>query len=132
MKMAYVWPNLQIEEDLEALNRTGVKNQSHTLRLSRTVVRAKGRKAQIALLRLLRDADLPCRRLFLDYRGLRLLAPWCTDAPLDFKYVVFWKFFWELHIDRFTNNDVQLLNHYMQSITDILYLFQIDWCSYCL
>ncbi|XP_004931047.3 histone-lysine N-methyltransferase SETD2 isoform X2 [Bombyx mori] len=74
-----------IEEDLEALNRTGVKNQSHTLRLSRTVVRAKGRKAQIALLRLLRDADLPCRRLFLDYRGLRLLAPWCTDAPLDFK-----------------------------------------------
>ncbi|PZC81229.1 hypothetical protein B5X24_HaOG213330 [Helicoverpa armigera] len=74
-----------IEEDLEALGRTGVKNQSHTLRLSRTVVRAKSRRAQTALLRLLRDADLPCRRLFLDYRGLRLLAPWCSDAPLDFK-----------------------------------------------
>ncbi|CAB3250495.1 unnamed protein product [Arctia plantaginis] len=74
-----------IEEDLEALGRTGVKNQSHTLRLSRTVVRAKTRRAQCSLLRLLRDADLPCRRLFLDYRGLRLLAPWCTDAPLDFK-----------------------------------------------
>ncbi|KOB67346.1 putative huntingtin interacting protein [Operophtera brumata] len=74
-----------IEEDLEALSRTGVKNQCHTLRLSRTVVRAKSRRAQVALLRLLRDADLPCRRLFLDYRGLRLLAPWCADAPLDFK-----------------------------------------------
>ncbi|XP_061707608.1 probable histone-lysine N-methyltransferase CG1716 isoform X2 [Cydia pomonella] len=74
-----------IEEDLEALHRTGVKNQSHTLRLSRTVVRAKTRRAQVALLRLLRDADLPCRRLFLDYRGLRLLAPWCTDAPMDFR-----------------------------------------------
>ncbi|KAJ0182082.1 hypothetical protein K1T71_002804 [Dendrolimus kikuchii] len=75
-----------IEEDLEALSRTGVKNQSHTLRLSRTVVRAKTRRAQTALLRLLRDADLPCRRLFLDYRGLRLLAPWCADAPLDFRW----------------------------------------------
>ncbi|CAH4012491.1 unnamed protein product [Pieris brassicae] len=74
-----------IEEDLEALSRTGVKNQCHTLRLSRTVVRAKTRRAQAALLRLLRDADLPCRRLFLDYRGLRLLAPWCADASLDFK-----------------------------------------------
>ncbi|KAI5640686.1 SET domain-containing protein [Phthorimaea operculella] len=74
-----------IEEDLEALSRTGVKNQSHTLRLSRTIVRAKTRRCQVALLRLLRDADLPCRRLFLDYRGLRLLAPWCNDAPLDFR-----------------------------------------------
>ncbi|XP_053608282.1 histone-lysine N-methyltransferase SETD2 [Plodia interpunctella] len=74
-----------IEEELELLGRTGVKNQSHTLRLSRTVVRAKSRKAQASLLRLLRDADLPCRRLFLDYRGLRLLAPWCNDAPMDFK-----------------------------------------------
>ncbi|XP_046961322.1 probable histone-lysine N-methyltransferase CG1716 [Vanessa cardui] len=74
-----------IEEDLEALGRTGVKNQAHTLRLSRTVVRAKTRRAQAALLRLLRDAHLPCRRLFLDYRGLRLLAPWCADAPLPFR-----------------------------------------------
>lgn len=78
---------MQIDEDLEALGRTGVKNQSHTLRLSRIVVRAKTRRAQTAILRLLRDADLPCRRLFLDYRGLRLLAPWCTDAPLDFRSV---------------------------------------------
>ncbi|XP_075992665.1 SET domain containing 2 isoform X2 [Anticarsia gemmatalis] len=84
-KAADLVQDADIEEDLEALNRTGVKNQSHTLRLSRTVVRAKTRRAQCALLRLLRDADLPCRRLFLDYRGLRLLAPWCSDAPLDFK-----------------------------------------------
>lgn len=62
-----------------------MKNQSHTLRLSRVVVRAKTRRAQRALLRLVRDADLPCRRLFLDYRGLRLLAVWCADAPLRFR-----------------------------------------------
>ncbi|CAH2229034.1 jg21009 [Pararge aegeria aegeria] len=74
-----------IEDDLEALGRTGVKNQAHTLRLSRTVVRAKTRPAQTALLRLLRDSHLPCRRLFLDYRGLRLLAPWCVEASLAFK-----------------------------------------------
>ncbi|GBP20595.1 Histone-lysine N-methyltransferase SETD2 [Eumeta japonica] len=74
-----------IEDDIEALTRTGIKNQSHTLLLSRTMVRAKSRRAQTSLLRLLRDADLPCRRLFLDYRGLRLLAPWCTEAPLDFR-----------------------------------------------
>lgn len=75
-----------IEDDIEALLITGIKNQSHTLRLSRTMVRAKGRRAQVALLRLLRDADLPCRRLFLDYRGLRLIAPWCNDAALDFRW----------------------------------------------
>lgn len=62
------------------LHHTGIKNQSHTLSLCRAMVRAKQIDAKISLLRLLASADLPCRRLFLDYRGLRLLAPWCEDA----------------------------------------------------
>lgn len=36
-------------------------------------------KAKSQLLAILRDGDLPCRRLFLDYHGLRLLHSWMGD-----------------------------------------------------
>lgn len=39
-------------------------------------MRAKLLKAKRELLILIREGDEPCRRLFLDYRGLRLLHPW--------------------------------------------------------
>lgn len=76
----------QLEDDMESLDRSGVKNQSQTLALCRAMVRAKRTSARAALLALLAMADLPCRRLFLDYRGLRLLAPWCQDADATFRY----------------------------------------------
>lgn len=44
-------------------------------------MRAKLQKAKSRLLHLLREADLPCRRLFLDYHGLRLIHSWMSDIP---------------------------------------------------
>ncbi|XP_077299831.1 SET domain containing 2 isoform X2 [Arctopsyche grandis] len=72
--------DMDLEEEMNMLHLSGIKNQSHTLALCRAMVRAKQIEARILLLRLLATADLPCRRLFLDYRGLRLLASWCEDA----------------------------------------------------
>lgn len=70
---------------MELLKQSGIKNQSHTLSLCRAMVRAKWIDARKTLLDLLANADLPCRRLFLDYRGLKLLAPWCDEADGDFR-----------------------------------------------
>lgn len=44
------------------------------------MVRAKETLQRIRLLNLLREAEFPCRRLFLDYHGLRLIHGWMTDA----------------------------------------------------
>lgn len=61
------------------LSTTGVKNQTHTLKLSRLMVRAKEMAPRLQLLKLLQHGEEPCRRLFLDYHGLRLIHGWMTD-----------------------------------------------------
>lgn len=43
-------------------------------------MRAKLQKAKVRLLLLLRQGELPCRRLFLDYHGLKLMHSWMTDV----------------------------------------------------
>lgn len=43
-------------------------------------MRAKLQKAKVRLLSLLRQGELPCRRLFLDYHGLKLMHSWMTDV----------------------------------------------------
>lgn len=43
-------------------------------------MRAKLQKAKVRLLSLLREGELPCRRLFLDYHGLKLMHSWMTDV----------------------------------------------------
>lgn len=70
---------------METLLTTGLKNQAHTLKLSRLMVRAKETLQRIKLLNLLREGELPCRRLFLDYHGLRLIHGWMTDEPQNVK-----------------------------------------------
>lgn len=59
---------------------TGLKNQAHTLKLSRLMVRAKESSQRAKLLRVLRRGELPCRRLFLDYHGLRLIHGYMVDS----------------------------------------------------
>lgn len=44
------------------------------------LVRAKLQKAKLRLLLLLREGELPCRRLFLDYHGLKLVHSWMWDV----------------------------------------------------
>uniref|UniRef100_A0A1I8NZY3 [histone H3]-lysine(36) N-trimethyltransferase n=1 Tax=Stomoxys calcitrans TaxID=35570 RepID=A0A1I8NZY3_STOCA len=68
-----------IEDEVGFLSRCGLKTQSDTLRLSRLMVRAKLVQTRLNLLSILRKGELPCRRLFLDYHGLRLLHGWMSE-----------------------------------------------------
>ncbi|KAJ8945452.1 hypothetical protein NQ314_009204 [Rhamnusium bicolor] len=70
----------QLDEEIGMLVTTGLKNQAHTLKLSRLMVRAKEPAQRTKLLRILRRGELPCRRLFLDYHGLRLMHGYMIDA----------------------------------------------------
>lgn len=72
--------DLDLDAEIDALAKTGLKNQAHTLKLSRMMVRAKLPKTRMRLLALIQGGEGPCRRLFLDYHGLRLLHGWMTDA----------------------------------------------------
>ncbi|CAH0557782.1 unnamed protein product [Brassicogethes aeneus] len=75
----------QLEEEIDTLMESGLKNQAHTLKLSRLMVRAKEISQRAKLLRVLRRGELPCRRLFLDYHGLRLMHGYMIDAQLSGK-----------------------------------------------
>lgn len=70
-------------EQLKLLNRSGLKNQADTLRFSRCMVRAKLLQTRLQLLGVLTRGELPCRRLFLDYHGLRLLHAWISESGSD-------------------------------------------------
>ncbi|EDW69436.1 histone-lysine N-methyltransferase Set2 [Drosophila virilis] len=70
-------------EQLTLLGRSGLKNQLDTLRLSRCMVRAKLLQSRLQLLGVLTRGELPCRRLFLDYHGLRLLHAWISESGSD-------------------------------------------------
>ncbi|XP_060519038.1 variant-silencing SET domain-containing protein [Cylas formicarius] len=72
--------DLDLNEEIEMLITTGLKNQAHTLKLSRLMVRAKEPEQRKKLLHILRRGELPCRRLFLDYHGLRLMHGYMIDA----------------------------------------------------
>ncbi|XP_054727105.1 probable histone-lysine N-methyltransferase CG1716 [Anastrepha obliqua] len=72
-----------IEDEVKFLSRGGLRNQSDTLRFSRLVVRAKLPQTRLNLLKILRSAEVPCRRLFLDYHGLRLLHGWMSEDGGD-------------------------------------------------
>ncbi|XP_043658282.1 probable histone-lysine N-methyltransferase CG1716 isoform X2 [Drosophila teissieri] len=70
-------------EELSLLSRSGLKNQLDTLRFSRCMVRAKLLHTRLQLLGVLTRGELPCRRLFLDYHGLRLLHAWISENGND-------------------------------------------------
>ncbi|XP_016979710.1 probable histone-lysine N-methyltransferase CG1716 [Drosophila rhopaloa] len=70
-------------EELSLLSRSGLKNQLDTLRFSRCMVRAKLLQTRLQLLGVLSRGELPCRRLFLDYHGLRLLHAWISESGND-------------------------------------------------
>lgn len=64
------------------LARTGLRNKNHTLSLCRLMVRAENWDARERILNILIEGDTPCRRLFLDYHGLRLIWGWMSQLPL--------------------------------------------------
>ncbi|TDG43637.1 hypothetical protein AWZ03_009937 [Drosophila navojoa] len=70
---------------LRQLNQSGLKNQANTLSFSRCMVRAKLLETRLELLGVLTHGELPCRRLFLDYHGLRLLHAWISESGNDYQ-----------------------------------------------
>jgi histone-lysine N-methyltransferase SETD2 len=79
-KRQEMFDDLEIEEEIKELLRTGLKNRAHTVTFSRLVVRAKNLEARFQLLEILITGDLACQRLFLDYNGLKLFYNyWMSD-----------------------------------------------------
>ncbi|XP_069668762.1 histone-lysine N-methyltransferase SETD2 isoform X2 [Periplaneta americana] len=75
--------DMDLEEEIEKLCVSGLKNRAHTLTLCRLMVRAEDLQSRAQLLKLLQCGEPACRRLFLDYHGLRLIWSWMMDVGLD-------------------------------------------------
>ncbi|CAB3371601.1 Hypothetical predicted protein [Cloeon dipterum] len=68
-----------LENEVKKLCNGGLKNKQSTLTFSRLMVRVDDQEKRKRLLELLQNAETPCRRLFLDYHGLRLMWSWMVD-----------------------------------------------------
>lgn len=80
LTLILVFIPLQLEEEIEKLCVSGLKNRAHTLTLCRLMVRAEDLQSRAQLLKLLQGGEPACRRLFLDYHGLRLIWSWMMDV----------------------------------------------------
>ncbi|XP_066597592.1 histone-lysine N-methyltransferase Set2 isoform X2 [Prorops nasuta] len=72
-----------LEEEIDKLCVNGLKNRVHTLTLSRLMVRSREMEHRTRLLKLIQTGEQPCRRLFLDYHGLRLIWSYVMDIATD-------------------------------------------------
>nr|XP_033327468.1 probable histone-lysine N-methyltransferase CG1716 [Megalopta genalis] len=72
-----------LEEEIDKLCFGGLKNRAHTLTLSRLMVRSRELEHRTRLLRLIQSGEHPCRRLFLDYHGLRLIWSYVMDISTN-------------------------------------------------
>ncbi|KOX67366.1 Histone-lysine N-methyltransferase SETD2 [Melipona quadrifasciata] len=72
-----------LEEEIDKLCSGGLKNRAHTLTLSRLMVRSRELEHRTRLLRLIQSGEQPCRRLFLDYHGLRLIWSYVMDISTN-------------------------------------------------
>lgn len=72
-----------MEEEIDKLCSGGLKNRAHTLTLSRLMVRSRELEHRTRLLRLIQSGEHPCRRLFLDYHGLRLIWSYVMDISTN-------------------------------------------------
>ena len=70
------------EEELEKLRATGIRTKMHTRDLCRRMIQTTDLNTKLILSQLLKRADPPCRRLFIDYRGLYILGNWVSDLML--------------------------------------------------
>lgn len=72
-----------LEEEIDKLCSGGLKNRAHTLTLSRLMVRSRELEHRTRLLRVIQSGEQPCRRLFLDYHGLRLIWSYMMDITTN-------------------------------------------------
>ena len=81
------------DDEIESLKSSGIRTKAHTVALCRTMVRTTDLNARLSLVELLSNADTPCRRLFLDYNGMKILQGWMaelgwTHDDLDLKLAI--------------------------------------------
>lgn len=81
-KRAEIMEDPDLDMEIDQLTKSNLKNQAHTLRFNRLMIRAKLQRARSQLLYILRNGELACRRLFLDYHGLKLLYTWICDSGI--------------------------------------------------
>ncbi|KAG8042547.1 hypothetical protein G9C98_005181 [Cotesia typhae] len=79
VKKVYV-EDEDLDEEIDKLCIGGLKNRAHTLTLSRLMVRSREIEHRTRLLKLIQSGEQPCRRLFLDYHGLRLMWSYMMDV----------------------------------------------------
>ncbi|XP_050692390.1 histone-lysine N-methyltransferase SETD2-like isoform X3 [Eriocheir sinensis] len=75
--------DIDLEDEIEKLNSHKLRNRQDTLNLSRLMVRAEDFSSRVMLLQLLQTGEPACRRLFLDYHGLKVLWSWMADLGLS-------------------------------------------------
>ena len=92
----------EFEEEIERLKMTGIRTKGHTVELCRLMVRVTDTKTRLVLSHLLLDADAPCRRLFLDYHGLKILNSWMSDLT--------WKSSLDLNVKMALEDVLSVLN----------------------
>ena len=75
----------QYDEEVERLKTTGIRTKTHTVELCRLMYRTTDLNTRLTLANLLIKADKPCRRLFLDYQGLKILRGWMSELGWTLK-----------------------------------------------
>ncbi|KAK3863179.1 hypothetical protein Pcinc_031011, partial [Petrolisthes cinctipes] len=74
--------DIDLEDEIEKLNSHKLRNRQDTLNLSRLLVRVEDYSGRTMLLQLLQTGEAACRRLFLDYHGLKVLWSLMADLTL--------------------------------------------------
>ena len=81
---------LQYEEEIERFKASGgIRTKSHTVELCRLMMRTNDVASRLVLADLLKGAEKTCRRLFLDYHGLKIMHVWMSELEhLDLKLII--------------------------------------------
>ena len=109
--------------EIENLKMTGIRTKGHTVDLCRLMVKATESKTRLILCHLLLDADSPCRRLFLDYHGLKILNSWMSDLT--------WKFVPDLDVKLALEDVLSTLNipHKTMLVESNVWQTIVNWSS---
>ena len=113
----------EFEEEIERLKMTGIRTKGHTVDLCRLMVKVTDSKTRLILCHLLLDADSPCRRLFLDYHGLKILNSWMSDLT--------WKSVLDMDVKLALEDVLSILNipHKTMLVDSNVWQTIVNWSS---
>lgn len=67
------YDNDHLDDEIEKLVSTGIRTHNQTLNFTRQMLQVSDINTQMTLINLMKDAADPCKRLFLDYHGLKII-----------------------------------------------------------